>query len=55
MLSLDISDITLITVKGINYRFIISDINKSSAIHSLENYVLGIRGFIQNAFQTNQR
>ena len=46
MLSLDISDITIITVKGINNRCIISDVKKSTAIHLLENSVLDVCRFI---------
>ena len=35
-----ISDIAIITVKNLDYCCIIHDINKSEAIHLLENYVL---------------
>ena len=40
MLCFNTSDITIITVKGIDYRCIIHDISKSDAIHFLENPVL---------------
>ena len=54
ILSLDISDITIITVKGIDYCCIVSDISKSNAIHLFKNSVLDDLGFMSNAFQTNQ-
>ena len=44
-LRLNINNITIITVKGINYCCIISHISKSDAIHLLENYVLIYRVF----------
>ena len=37
-LSVNISDIAIIIFKGIGYRCIFYDINKSEAIISLENY-----------------
>ena len=46
MLCLDIRNISIINVKGIDYRCIINDINKSEAIHLLENYVLEDREYI---------
>ena len=46
MLSLDVSDITTITVKGIDYRCIISGISKSDAIDFLKISVLDDGGFI---------
>ena len=46
MLYLNISDITNITVKDIDYRSIIHNIRKSDAIHLLENSVLDYRGYI---------
>ena len=45
MLSLDISDITTITVKGIHYRCIISGISKSDAIDFLKISVFDDGGF----------
>ena len=44
MLSLNISDITIITAKGIDYCCIVSDISESDAIHQLENSVLNDQG-----------
>ena len=46
MLRLNLSDIAIITVKGIDYRCIISDITKSEATELLENSVLGYLGYI---------
>ena len=46
MLCLNIGDIAIITVKSVDYRFIIHKINKSEAINSLKNSVLGYRGYI---------
>ena len=46
MLCLNITNITIITVKSNNYRFIISEISKSDSIHFLGNYVLEDRGSI---------
>ena len=45
MLCFNTSDITIITVKGIDYRCIIHDISKSDAIHFLENPVLDDPGY----------
>ena len=53
MLSLCISDIIMITVKGIDY-CIISIISKSDSTHLKKISVLDDREFILNAFQTNQ-
>ena len=39
MLSVNISDIPIITGKGADYRSVICDINKSDMIHLLENSV----------------
>ena len=41
---LNISDIVIITVKGVDYRCIIHGISKSEAINLLENSVLNDRG-----------
>ena len=46
MLCLNISDIAIITVKGVDYRCIIHDISKSEPIHLLQNFVLDDRGYI---------
>ena len=46
MLSLNIGDITIIAVKGIDYYCIIQDINKYDAVYLLENYVLDDCGYI---------
>ena len=43
MLSANISDISIITVKNVDYRCIIHNISKSEAINLLENYVLNRR------------
>ena len=40
MLCLNISDIAVITVKNVDYRCIMYNINKSEAIQLLENSVL---------------
>ena len=40
MLSVNISDITVITVENVNYRCIIHNISKSEAINLLKNSVL---------------
>ena len=47
MLSVNISDIAIITVKNVDYRCIIHNISKSEAINLLENSVLEDRGYIQ--------
>ena len=46
MLCLNISDIAIITVKNVNYSFILYNINKSESIHILENFVLEDHGYI---------
>ena len=46
MLSVNISDIAIITVKNLHYRCIIHNISKSKAINLLENSVLEDRGYI---------
>ena len=43
---LNISDITIITVKNVDYRCIIHNISKSEAINLLESAVLENRGYI---------
>ena len=43
---LNTSDIAIITVKNVDYRYIIHDINKSEAINLLENSVLEDHGYI---------
>ena len=46
VVSLNLSDIAIITVKGVDYRCIIHDISKSYPIHLLENPVLDYDGYI---------
>ena len=46
MLCLDISNIIIISVKGVDYSCITLDISKSEAIHLLENLELEDHGFI---------
>ena len=46
VLCLNISNITIITVKGVDYRYIIHDISESEEIIVLENSVLEGRGYI---------
>ena len=46
MLCVHISDIAIITVKGVDYRFIIHGVKKSEAVSLLKNYVVDDRGYI---------
>ena len=46
MLTVNISDIAIITIKNIDYRCIIHNISKSEAINLLKNFVLEDRGYI---------
>ena len=46
MLSVNISDIAIITVKNVDYRCIIHNISKSEAINLLENSVLKDRAYM---------
>ena len=46
MLSVNIRDIAIITVKDVDYRCIIQDISKSEAINLLKDSVLDDRGYI---------
>ena len=46
MLSVNISDIAIITVKNVDYRCIIHNISKSEAINLLKNSVLEYRRYI---------
>ena len=46
ILCLNMSDITIITVKNVDYRWIIYNISKSEAIHLLESAVCENRGYI---------
>ena len=48
MLCLNISDIAIITVKNVDYHCIMYDINKSEAVHLLENSVLEDREYLLN-------
>ena len=53
MLCLNISDIDIVSLKGVNYCCIIHDISKSEAIYLLENSELEDGGYIENACQRN--
>ena len=46
ILCLNISDIAIITVKNVDYRWIIHNISKSEATDLLKNSVLNDRGYI---------
>ena len=46
MLCLNISDIAVITVKNVDYRCVLYNINKSESIHLLENSVVGDREYL---------
>ena len=46
MLSVNISDITIITFKNVDYRCIIQNISKSDTIDLLKNSVLEDYGYI---------
>ena len=46
MLSVNISDIAIITVKNVDYRCIIHNISKSEAINLIKNYVLEDRRYL---------
>ena len=46
MLSVNMSDIAIITVKNVDYRCIIYDISKSEAINFFKNYDLENRSYI---------
>ena len=46
MLSVNISDIAIITIKDVDYCCIIHNISKSEAINLLKNSVLDDRGYI---------
>ena len=46
MLSVNIGDVVIITIKNIDYLCIIHNNRKSKAINLLENYVLEDRGYI---------
>ena len=46
ILCLNISDIAIITIKGVDYHSSIYDISKYEAIRLLENYVLDDLGYI---------
>ena len=46
VLCLNISDIAIITIKGVDYRCIIHGISKSEAINLLENFVLEDCGYM---------
>ena len=46
MLSVNVNDIVIITIKNVDYRCIIHNIDKSEAIDLLKKYLLDDRGFI---------
>ena len=46
MLSVNISNIAIITVKNVDYHCIIHNISRSETIHLLKNTVLEDRGYI---------
>ena len=50
MVCLNLSDITIITVKNIDYRYIIHDISKSEVINLLEIAVLENVGIYKNYY-----
>ena len=50
MLSVNISDIAIVTIKNVDYRCIIDNISKSEAIDLLRNSVLEDRGYIQTKY-----
>ena len=47
MLSVNIRNIAIITIKNVDYRCIISNISKSEAMNLLENSALENRGYIK--------
>ena len=47
MLSVNIRDIAIITIKNVDYFCIIQKISKSEAINLLQNFVLEDRGYLQ--------
>ena len=54
MLCLKISDTANVTVKGVDYCYIIHDIRKSETIHLLENSVLEDRSYIYIMMHINE-
>ena len=46
MLSVNISDIAIITVKNVGYRCTYYGISKSEVINLLKNFILEFRGYI---------
>ena len=54
MLCLKISDTANVTVKGVDYCYIIHDIRKSETIHLLENSVLEDRSCIYIKMHINE-
>ena len=53
MLSVNIGDIAVITVKNADYRCIIHKIGKSEAINLLESFVLKDRGYTYKKYCLN--
>ena len=54
VLCLNISDMAIITAKGVDYQCIIHGISKSEPIYLLENFVLDDRGYIWNVYQAEK-
>ena len=53
MLIVNISDIAIITIKNVDYRCIIHNINKSEAINLLKKYVLENREYAYKKYCLN--
>ena len=53
MLIVNISDIAIITIKNVDYRCIIHNINKSEAINLLKKYVLENREYVYKKYCLN--
>ena len=49
----EINDIAIISVKGIDYCYVIYDLKKSDDIDYLQNSVLNSEGYICDAWQIN--
>ena len=47
MLTVNISDSTIVTVKNVEYRCILHNINKSESMYLLQNFVLKDYGYRQ--------
>ena len=51
MVCLNLSDIDIISVKGVDYRCIIHEVSKSEAAHLFENSICDDCEYIQNSYQ----